>query len=97
MSDLQCPENKVPGWLDESGQPQGCVDNNPTPGIGKIEEVPEQTTEVPAQTVAVQAHPTELAVTGGSSLESFGAVMLGGLLFLGALILVADFMIRRFR
>lgn len=96
MSDLQCPENKVPGWLDESGQPQGCVDNNPTPGIGKIEEVPE-VPGVPAQTVEAVAHPTELAVTGGSSLESFGAVMLGGLLFLGALILVADFMIRRFR
>lgn len=31
ITTLECPDGKVPGWLDENGNPQGCVDNNPTP------------------------------------------------------------------
>lgn len=64
-STLSCPENKVPGWLDENGNPQGCVDNNPTPLEPKelpvLEEVPEVVVEVP---VIVDPVPEELANTG---------------------------------
>lgn len=28
---IVCPAGKVPGWLDENGQPTSCVDDNPTP------------------------------------------------------------------
>lgn len=50
---IECPEGTVPGWLDENNNPQGCVDNNPTPGIPKDEtpivvDTPE--TVVPSQT-----------------------------------------------
>lgn len=62
---LDCPPNKVPGWLDENGNPQGCVDNNPTPLEPKelpvLEEVPEVVVEVP---VIVDHVPEELALTG---------------------------------
>ena len=62
---FECPPNKVPGWLDENGNPQGCVDNNPTPLEPKelplLEEVPEVVVEVP---VIVDPVPEELANTG---------------------------------
>lgn len=29
--ELDCPEGKVPGWLDEDGDPTSCVDDDPTP------------------------------------------------------------------
>lgn len=49
ISTIECPEGKVPGWLDENGNPQGCVDNNPNPG-GPKEEIP-VVTDTPATVV----------------------------------------------
>ena len=34
---LECPEGYVPGWLDENGNPQGCVANG-IPNWGETEE-----------------------------------------------------------
>lgn len=37
---IVCPPGKVPGWLDEHGDAQGCVDNNPNPNVKPpIEEI----------------------------------------------------------
>lgn len=89
---LECPEGKVPGWLDENGNPQGCVDNNPTPLEPKPENptkpdnpqvVPEQpdiTVPEAIETVTTQPtdQPAELAVTGAGDMlgVSLGAVVL---------------------
>lgn len=51
-----CPEGKVPGWLDEFGNAQGCVDNNPTPPV-KPEE-PVITPEEPETTPKEETPPT---------------------------------------
>lgn len=73
---LECPPNKVPGWLDENGNPQGCVDNNPNP-LQPKDEIPvvdapaPETVETVSPTPAVlvdTAAPNELAVTGGFDL-----------------------------
>lgn len=91
---LECPAGKVPGWLDENGNPQGCVDNNPTP----LEPKPEQPTpEQPAQVIPEQpdivtpaaietattqpvAQHDELALTGSGDMLGVG---------LGAVVLLA--------
>lgn len=84
---FECPPNKVPGWLDENGMPQGCVDNNPNPSNPKedmvVPEVP--AIEVPAELEAVEVVPvapeaietgvTELAETGTA--EVITGVLLG--------------------
>lgn len=85
----QCEPGKVPGWLDENGNPQGCVDNNPTPLAPKDELVFADDVapaiggaEAAAETVTETAPPapyTELALTGADTLT-------GGLL---AAVLVA--------
>lgn len=90
---LDCPEGKVPGWLDEHGNPQGCVDNNPTPLEPKPEQptpdnpqvVPEQPAiEVPAAIETATAQPVaqhdELALTGAGDMLGVG---------LGAVVLLA--------
>ena len=70
---IECPPDKVPGWLDEHGNPQGCVDNNPTPGQPKEEPgntIPENPEiAVPDQiesiTTSPMSSPDMLAETGG--------------------------------
>lgn len=65
---FECPPNKVPGWLDENGMPQGCVDNNPNPLKPKEDMVvPEQPAiEVPEpiESVGVTPTPPEYIETG---------------------------------
>lgn len=86
---LECPPNKVPGWLDENGNPQGCVDNNPTPGQPKPDNpqvVPEQPAiDVPPAIEQVTAQPVathdELALTGAGDMTG---VALGALVLLAA-------------
>lgn len=82
---FDCPVNKVPGWLDENGEPQGCVDNNATPLV-----VPEaEPIEVPEAVASVSVEPTppEWVDTGVHSVDA-------GLLafsFLVAVVLVTVF------
>lgn len=40
---MECPEGFVPGWLDEDGNPQGCV-NNGVPTVPVPSDTP---TDVP--------------------------------------------------
>lgn len=58
---IQCPEGKVPGWLDEQGNPTGCVDNQtwPTDPTVPVEEpeVPEAPTEEPGMVVPEHTLP----------------------------------------
>lgn len=92
---LDCPEGKVPGWLDENGNPQGCVDNNPTPlepkpenpgnVIPKPEPVPvpdtiEQVTTQPTE------QPAELAETGVA--DTLGLALLAAVLIAGGVALM---------
>lgn len=63
---LECPPNKVPGWLDEDGIPQGCVDNNPTP-LQPKDEIP-ATPSTEAEVVVPVGQPEQLAETGGDLL-----------------------------
>lgn len=58
---LECPPNKVPGWLDEHGNPQGCVDNNPTPLQPKPEIPVEETPTAPISPAPAPAPVEELA------------------------------------
>lgn len=94
---LDCPEGKVPGWLDENGNPQGCVDNNPTPLEPKPENpTPEQPTQIipeqPDITVpeaietAAPSEPMELAETGVA--DTLGLVMLAAVLAAGGIALM---------
>ena len=78
-----CPEGRVPGWLDESGVPQACVDNSPNP-VQPTEEmvVPEAPEiEVPeviesvGVTPSVETGVTELAETG--SVDVITGLLLG--------------------
>ena len=70
---IECPPDKVPGWLDEHGNPQGCVDNNPTPGQPKeepgntIPENPEIVVPDPIESITTSpmSSPDMLAETGG--------------------------------
>ena len=70
---IECPPDKVPGWLDEHGNPQGCVDNNPTPGQPKeepgntIPENPEISVPDPIESITTSpmSSPDMLAETGG--------------------------------
>ena len=70
---IECPPDKVPGWLDEHGNPQGCVDNNPTPGQPKeepgntIPENPEIAVPDPIESITTSpmSSPDMLAETGG--------------------------------
>lgn len=85
---LACPPDKVPGWLDENGDPQGCVDNNPTPGAEK--ELPAAEAPAPAleaATVQPVPHPSELAVTGTVDPIAAGALALG-LVISGAVLML---------
>lgn len=51
---IVCGPGKVPGWLDEHGQPTSCVDDNPTPGVPKdAPVVPEIASGVPSGAVSV--------------------------------------------
>ena len=85
-----CEEGKVPGWLDENGDPQGCVDNNPTP---RKPDTPEDSKEPTTETPAVQAEvaqpvtpaPEELAVTG-AGLE-WSALIIGAVFVVAGLAL----------
>lgn len=92
---LDCPEGKVPGWLDENGNPQGCVDNNPTPlepkpenpgnVIPKPEPVPvpdaiEQVTTQPTE------QPAELAETGVA--DTLGLALVAAVLIAGGVALM---------
>lgn len=93
---LDCPEGKVPGWLDENGNPQGCVDNNPTP----LEPKPEPPVEKPGQVIpvqpditvpavietAAQAEPMELAETGVADI--LGLALLAAVLIAGGVALM---------
>ena len=78
---VTCPEGKFPGWLDEFGNAQGCVDDNSTPPVKPGEPVttPVQTTVGTVQTVA-PAEPPTLAVTGGA--EMFSIALLGAALLI---------------
>lgn len=61
---ITCPEGKVPGWLDEFGNAQGCVDNNPTPPVKPEEPVitPEEPVTTPEEeTLPIPEAPTENA------------------------------------
>lgn len=73
-----CPENKVPGWLDENGVPQGCVDNNPNPLQPKEEmvvpEAPEIAVPEPIESVGVTPTPPEYIDAGVGELAETGAV-----------------------
>lgn len=56
---LECPEGKVPGWLDEDGNPTGCVDDDP-----EFDE-PEPTPEpAPSEDPTPDPGDEELAETG---------------------------------
>ena len=83
---VTCPEGKVPGWLDEFGNAQGCVDNNPTPPVKPEEPAtnPEQVTAPSVTTETVQAvtstEPPTLAVTGEA--EMFSITLLGAALLI---------------
>lgn len=94
---IDCPEGKVPGWLDENGNPQGCVDDNPTPLEPKPtpeqpdnpQVVPEQPgIDAPAtiQPVTVQPAGDELALTG--SADFTGIIMLGAVCLAAGAILM---------
>ena len=50
---VECEEGYVPGWLDENGNPQGCVNNGPT----EEHLIPPVVVEAPAPTPVV-ATPT---------------------------------------
>lgn len=56
----ECPEGYVPGWLDEDGNAQGCVNNGPIP---TPEPEPEPTPTVPVPSDTPTDVPT-LAETG---------------------------------
>lgn len=88
--EIDCPEGTVPGWLDENGNPQGCVNNQPVPGKP---DTPEDSKEPPSETPAVQAEvaqpvtpaPEELAVTG-AGLE-WSALIIGAVFVVAGLAL----------
>lgn len=81
---FECPPNKVPGWLDENGQPQGCVDNDPTPGVPK-EDLPVVGEGTVTQTEVPTQAPDELAVTG--EVDVFSASLLGIVLVVAGVVL----------
>lgn len=80
---LVCPENKVPGWLDENGIPQGCVDNNPNPITPKeppitiveptdTQVVSEQVSQPVTSQQAETGNVEELALTGAGDMWGLG-------------------------
>lgn len=79
-----CPEGRVPGWMDENGVPQACVDNSPNPVQPEEAmvvpeapeiEVPEVIESVGATPEYVDAGVTELAETG--SVDVITGLLLG--------------------
>lgn len=67
--EIDCPEGTVPGWLDENGNAQGCVNNQPVPG----KQLPKET---PTDGVSQTVQPvTTLADTGTP--EAFTALIIG--------------------
>jgi hypothetical protein len=77
-----CPEYKVPGWLDENGNPTSCVDNSPCPGL-----VPPACLPVaePAKPIVTDK---ELAYTG--PVDGWLAFPGGAVLIAGGLLLWID-------
>lgn len=80
---IECGPGKVPGWLDEHGDAQGCVDNNPTPGAPKDPVASnDPVAGVPADAVAVvQVAPTvphyiETGVQGTGSSDWLALVLI---------------------
>lgn len=71
---VECPEGYVPGWLDEDGNAQGCVNNGPIP-------TPESEPE-PTPTIPVPSDPP----TDVSTLAETGVDPLVGLIVAACLI-----------
>ncbi len=85
---FECPPGKAPGWLDENGMPQGCVDDNPTPGkpkdeIPPVDEIP--TPETPGEPVVVV--PTDTPAP--EMLAETGSFDLAGIALVGVVLLAA--------
>lgn len=92
--EIDCPEGTVPGWLDENGDPQGCVNNQPIPGKPDTpvepEEAPSETPEQPPATQAEVAQPVTPAAEGlavtGAGLE-WTALIIGAVFVMAGLAL----------
>lgn len=77
--EIDCPEGTVPGWLDENGNAQGCVNNQPVPGKQLPKETPTDGVSQTVQPVAT------LADTGTP--EAFTALIIGVALVVSGLAL----------
>lgn len=63
---FECPEHKVPGWLDENGVPTSCVDNNPNPLQPKEDMVvPDQPEIVVPEPIEQPTAPVEISTGVG--------------------------------
>ena len=92
-----CPDGTVGGWLDENGDPQGCVNNEAFPGdtapviecVGGVNSEGEvfdtvciTETPAPTETTTVAPAPTELAETGTNETVTWTAGILSAVFVL---------------